>query len=54
MIINNGDIVAVKVFFSLLNTGKSKRRPVLVLGHGDGTLTFLALTLNWQGKRHKK
>lgn len=54
MIINNGDIVAVKVFFSLLNTGKSRRRPVLVIGHGDGTLTFLALTLNWQGKRHKK
>lgn len=50
MIINNGDIVAVKVFFSLLNTGKSKRRPVLVIGHRDGTLTFLALTLKFEKK----
>ena len=50
MIINNGDIVAVKVFFSLLNTGKSKRRPVLVIGHGDGTLTFLALTSKFEEK----
>lgn len=49
-IINNGDIVAVKVFFSFLNEGKSKRRPVLVIGHEDGTLTFLALTSKFEEK----